>query len=372
MKRDIQNAIDSISSMGFLLNSKEATIGFDGFIDCIVHVIRSKKDKDNFTLFHQIDEFGTYLTSKKGKSCTIELKKQLSKIGGNMPIFANALGTLGVRVNCIGAMGYPEILDEFKKMTRNNCTLYSIADPGYTMALEFNDGKIMFAQMKSVEDITWSSVKATVGLDKLKFFSQNSNILGMVNWSEVENSSDIWEGILNEVMIDHIPDKNQIMYFDLADCSKRHKEDIRNAVDIIGRFSKHCKVILSMNENESKIVFEALYPDERYPELSYAGDRIFERAGADVLIIHPRDCSAAWTKRGSYKIDNFYIQEPKISTGGGDNFNAGLCIAQLMGLDMASSLTLGNAASGFYVKNGYSPNIKQIVDFLKEWQSSIL
>lgn len=193
----------------------------------------------------------------------------------------------------------------------------------------------------------------------------------MVNWSEVENTSAIWEGILNEVMADHKTDKHQIMYFDLSDCSKRHKEDIRHAMELIYKFTKYYKVILSMNENESKIVFQALYPGETYSGLSDAGERIFQHIGVDILIIHPRDCSIAWDKRGSYKADNFYIEEPKISTGGGDNFNAGFCVAQLMGLDMVSSLILANAASGFYVKNGFSPDLEHIVEFLKEWQSSI-
>lgn len=91
-----------------------------------------------------------------------------------MPILANALGISGVRVNCIGAMGRTKIEEEFKNMANNNCTLYSVAEPGYTTALEFNDGKIMLAQMKSIEDITWESIKLAVGLDRLKNFSKTA------------------------------------------------------------------------------------------------------------------------------------------------------------------------------------------------------
>ncbi|MDO8685897.1 MAG: hypothetical protein Q7J78_04410, partial [Clostridiales bacterium] len=69
--------------------------------------------------------------------------------------------------------------------------------------------------------------------------------------------------------------------------------------------------------------------------------------------------------------DNFYISQPKLSTGGGDNFNAGFCWAMLMNMDISSSLIIANAVSGFYVKNGYSPGREEVIDFLHEWYENI-
>ena len=131
----------------------------------------------------------------------------------------------------------------------------------------------------------------------------------------------------------------------------------------MGEFAKHYRVILGMNENECKIVYEALYPDFIYDNYIHAGQMIFEKAGIDVLVVHPRDCAIAWDSEGRYKEDNFFIKAPKISTGGGDNFNAGLCLGQLLGMDIVSSLVVANAVAAFYVKMVIAL-IGELVDFL--------
>ena len=109
MKNNIKRIIKQIQDAEFTLQGKQVTIGFDGFIDSIVRVVKDRKDQDNFTTFNDMGEFGNYIVSKKGKSCSLELDEQTTKIGGNMPIFAMALGSFGVNVNCIGAMGYPDV-----------------------------------------------------------------------------------------------------------------------------------------------------------------------------------------------------------------------------------------------------------------------
>ena len=85
------------------------TAGFDGFVDTVVKVIKSKPEQKPFVLFNWVKEFGNYILEKEGTSFSLELEEISSRRGGNMPITANALGRLGIRVNCIGALGYPQI-----------------------------------------------------------------------------------------------------------------------------------------------------------------------------------------------------------------------------------------------------------------------
>ena len=56
---------------------------------------------------------------------------------------------------------------------------------------------------------------------------------------------------------------------------------------------------------------------------------------------------------------------PKITTGAGDHFNAGFCIGRLLGLDLAGSLQLGVATSGYYVRHAVSPKLEEMERFLK-------
>ena len=59
------------------------------------------------------------------------------------------------------------------------------------------------------------------------------------------------------------------------------------------------------------------------------------------------------------------ISNPKLTTGAGDHFNAGFCIGRLLGMDLAESLQIGVATSGFYVRNARSPKLDDLKKFLR-------
>jgi sugar/nucleoside kinase (ribokinase family) len=81
--------------------------------------------------------------------------------------------------------------------------------------------------------------------------------------------------------------------------------------------------------------------------------------------LHSAKEVAAFTNQDSVIIDTFFISDPKISTGAGDNFNAGFCAAQLLQLDLESSVILANAVSGYYVRTGTSAQLPGIINFLE-------
>lgn len=66
------------------------------------------------------------------------------------------------------------------------------------------------------------------------------------------------------------------------------------------------------------------------------------------------------------------LHDPKISTGAGDNFNAGFCAAQLLQLNLESSVILANAVSGYYVRTGTSAQLSGIINFLETIPASDL
>jgi len=104
----ISDLADSIITRGKMLKSKKATAGFDGFIDTLVKIIKSKQPKQPPSLFNRIREFGDYVVEKSASSFSLEAEEVSIKLGGNMPIMANAMAMLGVNVNCVGALGYPQ------------------------------------------------------------------------------------------------------------------------------------------------------------------------------------------------------------------------------------------------------------------------
>ena len=353
-----------------LLDVKKTTIGIDAFIDKIVRVVHSKDDNQNYSFFTDMDQFGKHISSKSGMSCGIEICQRFTKLGGNSPIMSNALGSLGAKVNCISALGYPDIDPVFKELS-SNCSLYTIGNPGYTTALEFDDGKIMLSQRDYLNKITWESLKEKIGLDTLREFFSSSNLIGLVNWTGMLNFNEIYRGILDEIFQGSQVNKERILFFDMCDFSERTHKDVREAVKLINEFNNYSSVIFGLNENEAILLYQALFPGKEVPSLKELGKYMYDNLKVDYLVIHTLTDSLAWYKDEFAQIPSLYVRKPKLSTGGGDNFNAGLCFGFLLGLDLEEALCTANATSGYYVRNAKSPTLDDLIKTIENWDELI-
>ena len=76
--------------------------------------------------------------------------------------------------------------------------------------------------------------------------------------------------------------------------------------------------------------------------------------------------TACATKEDSWWVAGPYEENPKITTGAGDHFNAGFSAARLGGLSPTAWLTFATANSGYYVRTAQSPSIGQIENFLRQ------
>lgn len=333
-------------------------------------MVQSKTSENEYEYFNDIAQFGNYLVSKSGKSCGIEISERFTKLGGNAPIMSNALGALDVKVNCVSPLGYPDINPVFKELS-SNCKLYSIGNPAYTTALEFNDGKILLGQVEYLDKVDWNTIKEILGVEKIKEFFTCSSLIGLVNWSCMVNLNNIFKGILEEILVNQKTDKTKILFFDLADFSKRDKKDICEAVNLINKFNEYFKVILGLNENEAVLMYKVLFDEEPCDEIMETGRRIYDFLEVDNLVIHTLTSSIAWDESEVVQVPSLYVQKPKLSTGGGDNFNAGLCYGQLLGLGLEGALYTANATSGYYVRNAKSPTVDELINTLENWDNLI-
>ena len=346
------------------LRSKVITAGHDGFVDTIVKIIKSKEVNNTNTLFQTTREFGDYIVEKSGSSFGLEVETRNVKLGGNMPIMAHSLGTLGARVNCIGAFGYPQPHSVFRNMS-DNCKLFSFADPGGSTAYEFNDGKIMVAQMGALNHCGWEKIKETIGLDTLIGLYTASDLLAIVNWSEIDASSDIWKGILADVFPQALAKKDRLAFFDLSDCSKRSRESIEEALELLKKFSTYARVILSLNKNETRIIHNILQGQAPMDDFASMGNFIFEKLGIGLVLLHSPKETMAISAQGTVHCNTFFVEHPKLSTGAGDHFNAGFAAALLLEYGLGSCLLIANAISAFYVENGVSPQWADVSHFLQ-------
>lgn len=340
-----------------------AFLGFDACIDSIVKVLKEKKgDGDNefYTSSHQ---FGEFLKNLNDKSCGVELQTKLSKPGGNMVITGNALGNLGIKVECVGTFGFPEILPVFRTMSPN-CILHTIADTISATALEFDNSKVIMFDPGPYNNLTWEDIRDHRGIDSIKQLMSGKRLISFLNWSEIENSSAIWKGFLDEIIPSIVQTMERPFFFtDISDCSRRSKKEIRDAIDLLGRFRTYFQVILSLNQKEADLVAAAL-DISRSPSDEKFIRSLFTGSNTDILTIHRTNDAIGYDGMTFEQCDTFFCKEPAILTGGGDNFNAGFCYALFHDLDLFQSLLVANAVSGAYVKTGISPDAGTLIEFL--------
>jgi sugar/nucleoside kinase (ribokinase family) len=84
------------------------------------------------------------------------------------------------------------------------------------------------------------------------------------------------------------------------------------------------------------------------------------------VVIHPTDSASCATKDGAWWTPGPYTENPKITTGAGDHFNAGFSAARLCGFSPLTSLALATCTSGHYVRTAESPSTNQVVELLRQ------
>ena len=352
----------------------KAIIGLDGFVDEIIHVVDKRQDFNNFNRIEKIAELGEKITKAAGLSMNIEFVPMQAKLGGNGPIFANALMEYDIKMTYVGALGKPDIHPVFKDMASRS-EIYSLCDPGHTDALEFNDGKLMLGKLEVLNEITWQSfADAFGGVKKLAARISDCELFGMENWTMIPNMSNIWEGLINEVFPLMQPDKKPIVFFDLADPEKRTKADFLRALELIGKFSEKFYTVLGLNEKEALQAAEALNVTaaEGAEKLEKITTGVYNLLGIDCLVVHPTKEAVCCTKDGFFQMKGPYCEKPVLTTGAGDNFNAGFCFALSKGFSAQSALVMGTATSGFYVRNARSPKTSDVIKFLNDWAAETL
>ncbi len=342
-----------------------AFLGFDACIDIISGVVKGKREDGSLDYFTGSREFGQFLVQHENKSCGIELRTRVSKPGGNMVIMGNSLGNLGINVVCAGTFGYPSINPVFRSMSEN-CTLFTIGEEISTTALEFNDAKVMMFDPGPYDKLSWESIRETIGIPGISSFFSGKQLVCLLNWSEIENTSKIWKGIQDDIL-PGLDFKGQRPLFlsDFSDCSRKSGGDIREALELVRKFRNYFSVILSMNQNEAELIAAALDVDWNSGEESFIKN-LYEIGIADELVIHRSKDALAFDGTKYETCDTFYCREPVLLTGGGDNFNAGYSMARLLKLDLFQSLLTANAVSGYYVSNGRSPGMEHLLEFLKK------
>lgn len=349
-------------------------IGWDGNTDEIIEVVNTREGMGRYQAMETMDVMGMRIVKAAGKSCNIELVPKKQKIGGNGPILCRALLEGGHAITLVGVVGEPIIEPLFKIFEKRCERVISLGPSAYTQALEFADGKVMLGKLQSFDNITWDNLLQRIPLPELIALHDDLDLFVSANWTMLLDINRIWRKIAEEV-VPHLSKRKRWMFVDLADPAKRTDEDLREALDILSALTKGYQVVLGLNESEEGRVAHVLgvFSDQRSREnIGRMAEEIRAKLGLAHVVCHSTHYAVAADGTDTYVAEGPYVERPVISTGAGDNFNAGYCNALLHGLSTKACVTLGVAASGYYVREGHSPTMKELAEFLRLWQTKQL
>lgn len=343
-----------------------ALVGFDAFVDEIIRVVNKRTSVTEYTRIETISDFAARIAGAAGQSTNMELIVERMKLGGNGPIMANALAALGAAVTCVGPLGEGTLHPAFAPMA-DHATLISLGDPAHTDALEFEDGKLMMGKLEPMNAITWERMIERVGADKLDALITGSNLVAMVNWTMIPAMEDIWEKSLALISTSKPAGR---FFFDLADPEKHNHATIARACRALARFQTYAPSVLGLNEKEAGMVGAALGFKGEVGGRENVGEvaaYISAQLPVETVVVHPRAYAVtASAGKLTGDVDGPFTDEPKISTGAGDHFNAGFNFGKLLAFPDDQCLTAGVGTSGYYVRTAISPSAAQLADFLDE------
>ena len=352
-----------------LQNSKfeaEIIAGFDGYIDEIIHVVDKRISNDKYDRMYEMTDFAERIRAAAGLSANFELISKQLKLGGNGPIYANALLNQNHKITYFGSLGETDIHPIFEEFVGKCDKVYSWCNPGHTQAIEFSDGKIMIGKAEHLGKISWENMLNNIDKNELALLISSIDLIAITNWNALMNLNTIFIGI-NDLLKQ--TDNRPKIFIDLADPAKRTSKDIKELLSIISDLNKNGSVIFGLNKNESRIIAE---------NLDIVEDNVIERTTKirakmeiDYVVVHPLEGAVCASNDSTKWVDGPYTNNPKMTTGAGDNFNSGFCNGILLNMSIEESLAVGVMTSGYYVRKCASPSRKELVDFIESWKITI-
>ena len=311
----IDDLISRLETFEVIPNEISAFVGLDGYLDKIQKVVQAQDEKSR-KYYATIANFGSRIQQAAGLSAQLELVSQEIKLGGNAPIMAHALASLGVSNYCLGNFGTPEIHPLFEQIHPQS-QLISLGPPAETNALEFDDGKLILSEVSPFQPINWNYVKETIGLPSLVSYCNPAKLVALVDWCNLPLATDVWRGIRQELLPQLEPSPRHF-FFDLADPTKKSQTAIEEVLEVISSFTAYGTVTLGLNENEARRLATAIEQQTGKTAGAELADIclfIYEHTNLTNLLVHPLNRSIIVSPQGIQTILGQLVAKPRISTG---------------------------------------------------------
>ncbi len=359
------------------LTKVTAFLGFDGYIDSLYSLVQNRINSKEWSRMESMKTFGELLINISGSSGNIErvLKKKI--FGGFAPNTSRAMNALGAHTYLVGSLGYPKVSELYEKHPHEES--YSITEPGQTLGLEFDDGKIMITDFEPILGIDWQQIIEKISIDKLITLITKSKIMGFGHWALIPNLNHIWKHFLSDLFPSVTNLEKKLFFVDIADIRKRKSLDIKELIEILQTIDTQVPVYLSLNDQEASLLSKNLkYVKEINPNKPNFNDYIEgglhlnNEINLSYLVIHSPHFATITTKDNHSWITEGYTSRPQYTVGAGDHFHSGVALGLSCKLTPSESVLIGNALTAIFVRTGLSPNFNLLSKFLFKYIDYIL
>ena len=307
------------------------------------------------------------ISAASSQSANIECVVKERSLGGNAPLLARALASLGIPGTLVGTCGFPTLNPLFQPLETMGIAVHSFAEPGLTDALEFTDGKLMLGKMGELNSLSLHEATGRLRHNLLESCVSQAECIATVNWTMMPLIQEFWEYLLkNPRLMVQAPRKS--LFVDLSDPAKRPAKDLKGALSTLLELNAICDVILGLNRSESTQVLRALR-QRPSDSLQKNADTIASVLHLSCVVIHTHsEVAVASLMDGKITSHTLFVpicKKPVRSTGAGDTFNAGFIAGMLQHQTPLTCLKMAVASSSTFVRTGIPPTQHSVKSFLK-------
>lgn len=339
-------------------------VGLDGFVDTLLHCVDRRISPDSYRRIKTVEQCAERIEKAAGKSTNIECVLQEQTLGGNATLLARALCGLGHSIDLIATLGYPHIHPAFASLSKQQCQIHSIGEPGLTDALEFTNGKLLLGKMGELGTLSLETIFTRIKEPFVASLIKESRLIATTNWTMMPAIEQFWEWLIKHK---DLISQETILFVDLADPAKRPRKDLQKALQTLSTLSQSVKVMLGLNRSECEQVHMAICRKKAPASPQEAAVSLCSKLHIHTVVIHTHYEAAASSEESEGYVHVPYYPSPKRSTGAGDTFNGGFLSAVLHDQPLQKCVEWAVGASGILVRTGNAPSQKQLQLFCSKY-----
>lgn len=244
--------------------------------------------------------------------------------------------------------------------------------------LKLSEGIFGNSERNSLSQYKWHDFKTDAIIEDLKVLFRNCQIIPFANWSNVYRASDLWYGLLSDV-IKPINKRDFDFIFYLGDPTKRLIFEVDEILDIISEFSLYGRVTFVLDEGEAIKLWALL--NGKDPETGFSNVdplalknkylSIFNTMNVEHLVIYSDDHAMLFSKQHHFEIARHVSENVQVTNDLRDSFCAGYGLGLQRQLEISHCIALGMTVSGAYAESGTTPDKEALLAYLKKWVAEV-